>query len=977
MAPPSTLLLVLAAAATAAATSVSAPRPVTAPFSAKAAPQNFSALECAVVQFASTYAASKLPAYAAPFISDSLNVELLCAGLSADETEDVASALAPHAAALAREAALHTSAREQLLASLSQPGAVASFFVATTGSDSNPGTQASPFATLQRAAAAARSITPRSPGDVTVFVRAGTYYLGSTGPLVLSEADSSVAWAAFPGDAPEPVVLSGAVNLGSLSWANATTGVPGILVASVAGKLPPDARAEAWAAAHPQADAPYLRAGPPPLVASLFINGQRQVRARYPNGNPQDGSGICFSATQRPGEGCTSYTTCVTGATGTQPAPGGQQVHGGPDRGNSPTWGCQQCGQYGIFGYTIYPPPPDHPVYNKPLPGVGWSNTSVFSFWASPFSRPAGAVIDTGCSENGQHWAETNYSNPTGAVVHMFHSGLWGGWSFAVDNVTRSLNAAVDRSLPVIAAVAAAVAAPPAQGLALWLDALAITGVADGAPLQAWQDNSGHGGQAAQSSAQKQPTFVAKGWLGGTMPVVRFSGAQALVGGLNLPATTTMLAVVKDAGTRTTYCSGVFTSGGDSLNSLCTRAASAQSPQPNDDDPPAPGSAIVATALDWGGSPADPGHRDLMNRPIVLSATYSPDASIAFVDGCVELEQLGQGNGAAGSGFFVGTRNDEDDRYLVGDVAEVLVYSRVLNATDHAAAVAYLAAKWNIASTLPKKCASPPAPAQNLMINFGYGGYQEARGSGINRGQHAYIENVFEELDADGEWFYAAAAQQLFMLPNITQAALEAATLAMPVIDSVLVVNGSQTGVGNYVTGVSFAGFTITQTRVTYLEIYEVPSGGDWSVHRGASFFVQDAENVTVAGCRFDQVGGNGIILSNHVHRSTVADTEFVYPGDSAIVTLGATNGIDAGAPTDPNFNSVLRNLMHENGVYGKQTSCFAQHTTANTTLKDNVCFNGPRAGLNLNDGMGGGHQFRNNVVYNAVRETGDHGPLK
>ena len=351
---------------------------------AAAAPQNFTALECAVNTFALAYASAKLPPAAAPALRDALNVDQLCVA-GGEDSAAAAAALAPHAAALERERARHADARARLRASLVRPGAVASFFVATDGNDaSGDGSQAQPFATLPRAAAAARAVTPRAPGDVTVFVRAGTYYMGgSGGALVLGAADSNVSWAAFPGDAPAPVVLSGAALLGALAWANATAGsepgvlAPGVLVASVAG-LPPDARVLAWRAAHPELAG---RAGPPPLVASLFVNGARQVRARYPNGNPQDLTGICFSATQRPGEGCAGYTSCIRGQTGSQPAPAGTRVDNiGPNRGNSPTFGCPQCGTYGSFGYTVYPPPPDHPVYNVPLPGVGWSNTSVFSF---------------------------------------------------------------------------------------------------------------------------------------------------------------------------------------------------------------------------------------------------------------------------------------------------------------------------------------------------------------------------------------------------------------------------------------------------------------------------------------------------------------------------------------------------------------------------------------------------------------------
>jgi hypothetical protein len=154
-----------------------------------------------------------------------------------------------------------------------------------------------------------------------------------------------------------------------------------------------------------------------------------------------------------------------------------------------------------------------------------------------------------------------------------------------------------------------------------------------------------------------------------------------------------------------------------------------------------------------------------------------------------------------------------------------------------------------------------------------------------------------------------------------------------------------------------------------------VSSGGDWAIHRGASLFVQDSENVTIASCLFDQVGGNAVLISNHVVGSTIADNEFVFTGESAIVSIGSTNGIDGSAPTYPNGNKILRNHAHEIGVFVKQTSCYAHQLSSNATIEDNVCYNGPRAAININDGFGGGNLIKGNVLFNQVRETGDHGP--
>lgn len=38
------------------------------------------------------------------------------------------------------------------------------------------------------------------------------------------------------------------------------------------------------------------------------------------------------------------------------------------------------------------------------------------------------------------------------------------------------------------------------------------------------------------------------------------------------------------------------------------------------------------------------------------------------------------------------------------------------------------------------------------------------------------------------------------------------------------------------------------------------------------------------------------------------------------------------------------------------QVSCYFQAQTQQSTLSNNICFNGPRAGINFNDMLGGGN---------------------
>ena len=60
---------------------------------------------------------------------------------------------------------------------------------------------------------------------------------------------------------------------------------------------------------------------------------------------------------------------------------------------------------------------------------------------------------------------------------------------------------------------------------------------------------------------------------------------------------------------------------------------------------------------------------------------------------------------------------------------------------------------------------------------------------------------------------------------------------------------------------------------------------------------------------------------------------------------------------------------MSRSFKYGGESGDF-QAQTQGTTLAKNICFNGPRAGFNFNDGMGGGDVLAQNLVFNMVRET-------
>ena len=67
---------------------------------------------------------------------------------------------------------------------------------------------------------------------------------------------------------------------------------------------------------------------------------------------------------------------------------------------------------------------------------------------------------------------------------------------------------------------------------------------------------------------------------------------------------------------------------------------------------------------------------------------------------------------------------------------------------------------------------------------------------------------------------------------------------------------------------------------------------------------------------------------------------------------------------------------MHEIGIFQKQSSMWFQSKSCSNYISHNIFFNGPRAGINFNDGFGGNSTIFKNIIFNTCRESGDHGPF-
>ncbi|MDR0749471.1 MAG: right-handed parallel beta-helix repeat-containing protein [Tannerellaceae bacterium] len=269
------------------------------------------------------------------------------------------------------------------------------------------------------------------------------------------------------------------------------------------------------------------------------------------------------------------------------------------------------------------------------------------------------------------------------------------------------------------------------------------------------------------------------------------------------------------------------------------------------------------------------------------------------------------------------------------------------------------------------------------------GGWQNNRPSGLHR-ENRMIENIFEELDAPGEWFYAAAEATLYYYP-LPGEDVETALFESPQLKHLIEMRGSES---NPVCNITVEGIGLTQTRRTFMEKYEPLLRSDWTIYRGAAVFIEGAERCALKNCNLYNLGGNAVFFSNYNRNCEISGSHLIHIGASAVCFAG-----DPGAVRSPSFEygefvpagetdrakgprsnnypadcRVHDNLIHQIGLYEKQTTGVELSMCRAITVSHNSIYNTPRAGINISEGTWGGHIIEWNDVFDTVRETGDHG---
>ena len=261
------------------------------------------------------------------------------------------------------------------------------------------------------------------------------------------------------------------------------------------------------------------------------------------------------------------------------------------------------------------------------------------------------------------------------------------------------------------------------------------------------------------------------------------------------------------------------------------------------------------------------------------------------------------------------------------------------------------------------------------------GGWQNNRPSQPHR-RFRYVENIREELDAPGEWYYDRGKKELLVIPLDGE---EPKTLHYASLPTLLQVSGE---------GVTVSNITFTGTLRTFMDNKERMFRSDWTICRRAAVEFSSAKNCRMIDCDFKDLGGNAIVFDGFNDHCLVQNGLFEDIGANGVVFAGRDTCVrdalyDYGDV--PNYNKmdmvpgpasedyprkcVVRDcLFRRTGREEKQTAPVAIFASSQIGVVDCTICDVPRAGINIGTGAFGGHLIEGCDVFETVRETGDHG---
>ena len=269
------------------------------------------------------------------------------------------------------------------------------------------------------------------------------------------------------------------------------------------------------------------------------------------------------------------------------------------------------------------------------------------------------------------------------------------------------------------------------------------------------------------------------------------------------------------------------------------------------------------------------------------------------------------------------------------------------------------------------------------------GGWQNNRQMGMHK-DFRMVENIFEELDARGEWFHDTKTRTLWFIPEM-EVDLARAKVEVVRLRHLVEFRGSADQPVRHIT---FKGFTYRHAARTFMDTREPLLRSDWTIYRGGAVLLTGTRDIRILDSEFDQVGGNAIFVNHHNRNVLIKGCHIHDAGGGGVCFVGGPDAVRSplyeyagthdlakidrtpGPQTEnyPADSAVEDCLIHGIGRVERQTAGVQISMARRITVRDTTIHDCARAGINISEGTWGGHLIERCDVFDTVLETHDHG---
>jgi len=205
----------------------------------------------------------------------------------------------------------------------------------------------------------------------------------------------------------------------------------------------------------------------------------------------------------------------------------------------------------------------------------------------------------------------------------------------------------------------------------------------------------------------------------------------------------------------------------------------------------------------------------------------------------------------------------------------------------------------------------------------------------IKSGNRYYFQNILEELDSQGEWYFDREKHELYFWPP-SKAALQ--SVYIPVLEHIVKVEGSTSDI-------RFEGFTLDGCE-------------------GSAIVVNGAKNTIIAGNTIYNAGRCGIEIQGGFDNAAMGNDIYKVGSEGIIISGGDHKTLVAAN------NRAENNYIHHVGVFLKASSAIFCRGVGNV-ISHNLIHSTPRMGIYLN---GNDHLIEYNHIHHVNQETCDSG---